>query len=78
MAANPDPYSFSDLLTMGRSELRGELAETVSALCTAIEHVAFLKATSGKSAETIEAEGHRDALNEQKWLIQHLMDTLDG
>jgi hypothetical protein len=74
MAANPDPYDFSDLLTLGRSELRDHLAKTVAELCTMHEQVAFLRATSPHKDEYLEAAGHRDALVEQKWLILKLMD----
>ncbi len=78
MAAIPDPYSFSDLLHMGRSELRYELADTVAQLATYYERVAFLRATDGRGPEYFEAEGHRDALVEQKWLIIKLMEDADG
>ena len=75
MAANPDPYDFSDLLTLGRSELRQHLAQTVAELCTMYEQVAFIRATATNKDEHLEAAGHRDALNEQKWLILKLMDN---
>lgn len=74
MAAIPDAYSFSDLLHMGRSELREELTKTVADLCHYIEHTAFLRSTEGRGAEYFESEGHRDALVEQKWLIMKLME----
>lgn len=77
MAANPDPYDFSDLLHMGRSELRRELAQTVAELATAYELTAFVRVTSPHKDEYLEHAGHRDALNEKKWLILKLMD-LDG
>lgn len=72
----PDPYDFSDLLTMGRSELREHLVQTVSELATMHEHVAFIRATSPHKDEYIEAAGHRDALVEQKWLILRLLDLV--
>jgi hypothetical protein len=76
MASHPDPYSFSDLLHASRSELREELVATVAQLCTELETCAFIRSTDGKNAEYVEHEGHRDALNEQKWLIIKLLDTI--
>lgn len=77
MASSPDPYDFSDLLVLGRSELRAELTQCVSELATKIEHVAFLKCTDPKGWEGIEATGQRDALNEKKWLIMKLMEDAE-
>lgn len=77
MASSPDPYNFSDLLYMGRSELRAELCQCVAELATFHEKVAFLRATeSPKSGEAIEAAGTRDALVEKKWLLLKLMDDV--
>lgn len=43
------------------------------------EHVAFLRVTATIKDEYYEAQGHRDALIEQKWLILRLMeDATDG
>jgi len=72
--SQPDPYNFSDLLTLSRSELRVHLAKTIAELCTMYEHVAFIRATSPHKDEYLEAAGHRDALIEQKWLIVRLME----
>lgn len=74
MAAIPDPYSFNDYLHYTRSELRARLTEVVAALCTQYERVAFLKSTEGRGPETIENQGHLDALNEEKWLIFNLLN----
>ena len=64
---------------MARSELRQELASTIAALCTEIELCAYIRATDGRTNEFFEREGHRDALQEQKWLILKLLDTVpDG
>lgn len=76
MASSPDPYDFSDLLTLGRSELRQELALCIAELATFHERVAFIKATDPKSAELHEYTGTRDALNEKKWLILKLMEDV--
>jgi hypothetical protein len=78
MAANPDPYDFSDLLDLGRSELRKELAATVAELATAIELTAFIRVTSNHKDEYYEYAGHRDALTEKKWLIMKLMEDADA
>jgi len=77
MAAQPDPYDFSDLLTCSRSELRTHLAKTIAELATMYEHVAFLRVTATIKDEYYEAQGHRDALIEQKWLILRLMEDAD-
>lgn len=77
MASNPDPYDFSDLLVMDRSELRVELAQCVGELATFHERVAFVKATDPKSPELHEYTGTRDALIEKKWLILRLMEDAD-
>lgn len=74
MAANPEPYNFSDLLTLGRSELRVELVRVIEQLCTAHEQFAYIKATSTYKDEILELQGHRDALIEEKWLILKLME----
>jgi hypothetical protein len=42
-----------------------------------IEHTAFLRATDGRGSEFFEAEGRRDSLVEQKWLILRLLDTIE-
>jgi len=77
MASAPDPYNFSDLLDMSRSELRKHLAQTVAELCTAHEQTAFVRATSTYKDEYFEYAGHRDALVEQKWLILKLMEDAE-
>ena len=77
MASSPDPYDFSDLLAMGRSELRVELAQCVAELATMHERCAFIKATDPKSPEYNEYAGTRDALNEKKWLIMKLMEDAE-
>lgn len=64
---------------MTRSELREQLATTIATLCTELELCAYIRATDGRSNEYFEHEGHRDALQEQKWLIIKLLDTVpDG
>jgi hypothetical protein len=55
-----------------------QLAKTVAELCTQMERCAFIDATEGRKGEYVEAAGHRDALNEQKWLIFNLMGTVDA
>lgn len=77
MAPYPDPYQFADLLDMGRSELRHELATIVGELCTELELCAYIRSTDGRSNEYFEHEGHRDALTERKWLVIKLLDTID-
>jgi len=72
----PDPYDFSDLVAMTRSELREQLAVTIAALCTELELCAYIRATDGRTNEFFEREGHRDSLTEQKWLILKLIDTV--
>ncbi len=78
MASVPDPYSFSDLLAMSRSELRVRLVKVIEQLATMHEHVAFIRATSTVASERYEYEGHRDALIEEKWLVMKLMEDADG
>lgn len=62
---------------MTRSELRQELAKTVADLCTELELCAYIRATDGRTNEYFEHEGHRDALQEQKWLTIKLLDTAE-
>lgn len=76
MVAAPDPYDFSGLLAMGRSELREAYCETVSELATTHERVAYMKIT-GTPSDRYEYEGIREALTEKKWLILKLMEDVE-
>lgn len=75
---NPDPYQFTDLLDLGRSELRRELSVVVAELCTELELTAYIRATDGRSNEFYEHEGHVNVLTERKWLVIKLLDTISN
>jgi hypothetical protein len=74
---HPDPYDFSDLPAMSRSELRVELSKVTAELCDCYSTLAFVK-TAGDVSEKTEYTALKDILTEKKWLIVNLLGSANA